>query len=85
MNFAMKLFAPLLGLLVASCGLSPQGEAVRMAISEYSAKIADAELENLEWGICRGISVGAWARRYGSNSKKAEGWRALCSVEAVAP
>mgnify|MGYP001576871738 CR=1 FL=1 len=82
----MKILLPILPMiLLAGCGLTPEGQAARLAVSEYSAKIEDAGLENLEWGICRGISVGAWARRYGLNPKKAEGWRALCSVEAVAP
>ena len=72
-------------LLLSGCGLTPQGEAVRLAVAEYGATIADAELANLEWALCKGISVGAFTRRYGTQPKKAEAWRTLCSTEAAAP
>ena len=32
-------------LFLSGCGITPEGQAVRTAISEYGAKIADAELE----------------------------------------
>lgn len=81
----MKIFIPLLTLLLSGCGLSSEGHAVRLAISEYGAKIADAELENIEWTLCKGISVGAFTRRYGQDQKKIEAWRELCSARAAAP
>lgn len=81
----MKLLIIATAFLLSGCGLTPQGEAVRLAVAEYGAKIADAELENLEWALCRGITVGAFTRRYGPNPKKAEAWRTLCSTEPAAP
>ena len=72
-------------LLLSGCGITPEGQAVRMAVTEYGARLADAELENIEWALCNGISVGAFTRRYGAHSKKIEGWRAFCSTEAVIP
>ena len=70
---------------LAGCGLTPTGQAVRVAIDEYGQKIADAELENIEFVLCRGITVGAFTRRYGTQPKKAEAWRTICSTEAAAP
>ena len=72
-------------LFLAGCGLTAETQAVRLAISEYGAKIADAELENLTWGLCNTVTVGAFTRRYGTQPKKAEAWRTLCSSEAVSP
>ena len=74
-----------LALLLSGCGLTAETQAVRQAVAEYGAKIADAELENIEWTLCRGISVGAFTRRYGQNQRKAAAWRELCSTEAVSP
>ena len=81
----MNRVALVAALFLAGCGLTPQGQAVRLAIDEYGAKIADAELENLEWALCRGISVGAFTRRYGTQPKKTAAWRELCSTEAAVP
>lgn len=81
----MKGFVLILALLLSGCGLTPQGQAVRTAIDEYGQKIADAELENAEFLLCRAISVGAFARRYGKDQKKVEAWKTLCTTEAVSP
>lgn len=76
-----KYIAPLVligALLLSGCGLTREGDAVRAAVRDYGAKAADAELENLEWGICNAASVGAVKRRYPAGSKKASGRDALC-------
>ena len=65
--------------LLTGCGFTPQGDALRLAVKEYGAQAADAELENLEWAICNGVSVGAIKRRYGPHKEKFEGWRQLCA------
>ena len=80
-----KVTIVIVPLFLAGCGLTAETQAVRMAVSEYGARIADAELENIEWTLCRGISVGAFTRRYGQNPRKAAAWRELCSTEAVSP
>ena len=64
--------------LLPACGFTPEGQAVRLAVKEYGAMTADAELENLEWGVCRAVSVGAVERRYPKGSKKRQGWDAFC-------
>ena len=71
--------------LLSGCGFTPEGEAVRLAIKEYGAKAADAELVNLEWAICHTISVGAFKRRYGQSPAKAAAWRTLCEGAAETP
>ena len=68
----------ILTLFLGACGFTPEGQAVRLAVKEYGAMAADAELENLEWGVCRAVSVGAVERRYPKGSKKRQGWDAFC-------
>lgn len=70
--------AVLILVFLAGCGFTPEGDAVRAAVRDYGARAADAELENLEWGLCNAVSVGAVNRRYPAGSKKAAGREALC-------
>lgn len=49
---------------VASCGQSSYSELVKGAVASRGADAADETLENLEWGLCSAISVGAIKRRY---------------------
>ena len=62
-------------LMLGACGFTPEGEAIRLAVKNYGAQAADAELQNLEWALCSGISVGAFKRRYGQNPEKAKALR----------
>lgn len=71
--------------ILGGCGFTPEGQAVRMAVSEFGAKAADAELENVEFFLCRGVSIGAWSRRYGVSSRKAEAWRTICTQDVTTP
>ena len=73
-----RLVVLILALLLSGCGLTQEGDAMRSAVRDYGARAADAELENLEWGICNAASVGAIKRRYPAGSKKAAGRDALC-------
>ena len=70
--------AALAVLLLSACGFTSEGNAVRHAVQIYGAQAADAELENLEWAICNGVSVGAIKRKYPTGSKKRQGWDAFC-------
>lgn len=82
----MKIFISIISIaLLAGCGFTPEGQAVRMAVSEFGAKAADAELENVEWALCNGISVGAFKRRYGQSPDKVKAWQALCASSTIAP
>jgi len=42
------------------------------------AQANDAAAQAAEVTICRGISIGAWVRNYGSDPEKAKAWRELC-------
>lgn len=45
---------------------------------DAGAKANDAAAVSAEVAICRGISIGAWVRAYGSDPAKAKAWRVLC-------
>lgn len=41
--------------------------------------------EAAEFTLCRGISIGEWRRRYGTNPTKASAWAVLCADGPVLP
>jgi hypothetical protein len=47
-------------------------------IVSAGAQANDAAAQAAEVTICRGISIGAWVRNYGSDPEKAKAWRELC-------
>lgn len=63
----------LAALLISLTGCSTLGDLVNAG-----AKVNDAAAESAEVTICRGISIGAWVRAYGSDPEKAKAWRVLC-------
>ena len=81
----MKSLVVAAALMLGACGFTPEGDAIRMAVKGYGAQAADAELQNLEWALCQGISVGAFKRRYGQNPEKAKAWRTLCESAPESP
>ncbi len=64
-------------LLLAGCGLTSEGQALRDAVSTKGAAAYDAGLANAEWFICQAASVGSVRRRYGSG-ELADAYRELC-------
>lgn len=83
MKHLLAIMAPIL--ILAGCGITPEGQAAREAISSYSAKIADGELLNLEWAICNAVSIGAVKRRYGTVQAKADAYKTFCTVQIPMP
>lgn len=63
-------------LLLATVGLA--GCASFQSLIAGGAQINDAAALAAETTICRGISIGAWVRAYGSDPEKAKAWKALC-------
>ena len=63
----------IVALLISLTGCSALGNLVTAG-----AKVNDAAAESAEVAICRGISIGAWVRAYGSDPEKATAWRVLC-------
>lgn len=56
-------------------------DAAQKIIAERGAKAADEQLESIEWGLCRQITVGAWVRRFGQSPELAQAWRGICSPQ----
>ncbi len=69
--------AVLAAFVLASCGLTPQGEQIRQTIAAKGKIVGGAMLENAEWVICRAAPVGAVKDRYGKTGL-AEHYSALC-------
>ena len=72
------LAATLLGLFLAGCTLTPQGDAFRGAVAETGRAAAAQGLENAEWYICRASPVGAVVDRYGASPERWANWSGIC-------
>lgn len=68
-------------LALGACGQTSLGSAVRDQVKVRGAEIFDEGLENAEFFICHGASVGSVMRRYGSSQNKALAWRTLCTSD----
>lgn len=66
----------LLVLVLAGC--APVQQAEDQLVNTF-AGASDQARETSELVLCRGITVGAWVRAYGSNPERAAAWRTLCS------
>ena len=56
---------------------------VRTAIDVKGQEVADRILADTEFVMCRGISVGAWVRRYGRDEVLAQAWKTICGSELL--
>ncbi len=65
--------------VLAGCAQNPLQEAVLNAGSAVSDNLRDTA----ETSLCRAITVGTWVRAYGSDAKRAEAWRTLCSTHTT--
>lgn len=68
-----------LALLLAGCGLTPQGDGARLAVQKYGAQAMDEALVNGEWFMCSGASIGSIKRRYGASRELAEAYNRICA------
>jgi hypothetical protein len=71
----------LLILLLSGC---TSFNALQSQVATQGAAAADEVRETAEFSLCRGITVGAWLRAYGSSKERAEAWRVLCSPKVEA-
>jgi len=62
--------------VLSGCGLNL--DAVREAVSVSGAKAMDDVLNDAEFIICKGVSVGAKERKYPRGSAKAKAYDTLC-------
>ena len=81
----MKLYmcvviALLICLLSAGCA---QLDISRTAVDVRGQVVADRVLADAEFVLCRGITVGAWVRRFGRDEVLAEGWKTICGSELL--
>lgn len=65
-------------LLLAGCGLTPQGDAVRAAVSIKGAEAADGAREDAVWYLCNAATVGSIRRWLGGDGQKMAAWNILC-------
>ena len=56
---------------------------VRTAIDVKGQETADRVLADAEFVMCRGVTVGAWVRKYGRDAALAEAWKTLCGSELL--
>ncbi|KKM60281.1 hypothetical protein LCGC14_1543440 [marine sediment metagenome] len=72
-------------LVLAGCGFTSQGDAIRDFVKVEGAQAYDEGLSNSEFFICKAASVGSVLRRYGRSEETAAAWRAICrgNPEAV--
>lgn len=66
--------------VLSGCGLNL--DAVREAVSVGGAKAMDDVLNDAEFIMCKGVSVGAKERRYPRGSTKAKAYNTLCDRDA---
>jgi len=76
----MWRWIPVLGLMLflGACGLTPQGSALRAALTGTATQAMDEGLINAEFFMCKAASVGSIQRRYGQSEDLADAWRTLC-------
>jgi len=65
-------------LILGACGLTPQGDAVRDAIRERGADVADEGLKNAAWAVCNAVSHGAVERVYQQGTAKRRAYDTFC-------
>lgn len=65
--------------LLAGCGFTPQGDAVRAAVKDAGAQAFDEGLANSEFFLCQAASIGSVKRRYGQSSEMAAAYNELCA------
>ena len=56
---------------------------IRSSLDIQGAQAADRVRDDAEFIMCRGITIGAWVRKYGSNPQQAEAWKILCSTDSL--
>jgi hypothetical protein len=71
----------MLAIAILTIGGCAGWSSVKAGVANNGALVADEALGAAEWGVCDAATIGAWKRRYGNDSGKVEGWRALCGTQ----
>ena len=72
----------LTGIIIWLTGCAQLG-IVRAAVDARGQEISDRILADTEFVLCRGITIGAWVRRYGRDAALAEGWKTICGSDLL--
>ena len=54
-------------------------------VRTQGAAVADKEMDAAIFLLCRGVTIGAWVRRFGENQTSAEAWGVLCASKTLTP
>ena len=80
----MKYFKTLLTFVsILSITACAQLGVVRSSLDIQGAQAADRVRDDAEFIMCRGITIGAWVRKYGNHPQQAEAWKILCSNDSL--
>ena len=75
-NLMLAGVLALAGVLLSGC--FAQVDAVKTALADRGAHVADAALETSLWGICNAATIGSIRRKFGSSPEAWKAWRELC-------
>lgn len=54
-------------------------------VQTQGADVADKQMDAAIFLICRGVTIGAWVRRFGESQTSAEAWGVLCASKTLTP
>ena len=79
-GFFVALILAIIIIWLTGCA---QLDIARTAVDVRGQVVADRVLADAEFVLCRGITVGAWVRRYGRDAILSEGWKTICGSELL--
>lgn len=53
---------------------------IQGTIADRGAAVSDEVRDSALFLLCKGITIGSWAREFGNDPKRADAWRTLCSA-----
>ncbi len=59
--------------------------AVTGIVRTQGAAVADKEMDVSLFLLCKGVTIGAWMRRFGANQTSADAWGVICSDKSISP
>jgi hypothetical protein len=77
-NSSHYVYCALLCAVTTLSGCAQYG-ALTGVINTQGANAADRQLDAAVFVLCRGITVGAWVRRFGNNEEASAAWKTLCA------
>lgn len=75
----------LFGFSITACGFTSKGNLFREALKQKGKVISGQTLENSEWYMCRGASIGSVKDRYGVSDEKTLAYNNICKTDSSGP